>query len=113
MQGKIAFEEHFGIEETLEQTRVFAGESSDFSAFTRQLLDLGDERLGHMDETGIGLAILSLNAPGVQRILDPAEAHALAQKANGRWSAFPPRSRARPRSRRDRSAMPSRARWRG
>jgi 2,3-dihydroxybenzoate decarboxylase len=82
MQGKIAFEEHFGIEETLEQTRVFAGESSDFSAFTRQLLDLGDERLGHMDETGIGLAILSLNAPGVQRILDPAEAHALAQKAN-------------------------------
>ena len=57
MQGKIAFEEHFAIQETLEQTRAFAGESSDFDAFTRQILDLGDERLGLMDANGIALAI--------------------------------------------------------
>jgi 2,3-dihydroxybenzoate decarboxylase len=87
MQGKIAFEEHFAIQETLEQTRAFAGESDDFDAFTRQILDLGDERLGLMDANGIALALLSLNAPGVQRILDPGEALATAQKANDLMAA--------------------------
>ena len=86
MQGKIAFEEHFAIEETLEQTRSFAGDSGQWDDFTRQLLDLGAERLGNMDDTGIELAILSLNAPGVQRILDVHEALAVAQKANDRMA---------------------------
>jgi 2,3-dihydroxybenzoate decarboxylase len=86
MQGKIAFEEHFAIEETLEQTRAFAGESGIWDDFTRQILDLESERLGHMDATGIELAILSLNAPGVQRILDPAEAMRVARKANDRMA---------------------------
>jgi 2,3-dihydroxybenzoate decarboxylase len=35
-----------------------------------------------MDRTGIGFALLSLNAPGVQRIADPAEALDVSQKAN-------------------------------
>lgn len=87
MQGKIAFEEHFAIQETLEQTRAFAGESDDFDAFKRRILDLGDERLGLMDANGIALAILSLNAPGIQRILDPAEARDTAQKANDLMAA--------------------------
>lgn len=87
MQGKIAFEEHFAIEETLEQTRPFAGESARLDDFTRQILDLDAERLGHMDATGIEIAILSLNAPGVQRITDPAEALDVAQKANDRMAA--------------------------
>ena len=87
MKGKIAFEEHFAIEETLEQTRAFAGDSGVFDEFTRQILDLGDERLGLMDATGIEVAILSLNAPGIQRILDPAEALDVAQKANERMAA--------------------------
>jgi len=82
MQGKIAFEEHFAVEETLEQTRAFAGESARVDDFTRQILDLGDERLGNMDATGIEIAVLSLNAPGVQRITDPAQALDVAQKAN-------------------------------
>jgi 2,3-dihydroxybenzoate decarboxylase len=86
MQGKIAFEEHFAVEETLEQTRSFAGDSGQWDDFTRQLLDLGAERLGNMDDTGIELAILSLNAPGVQRILDAREALAVAQKANDRMA---------------------------
>ena len=86
MQGKIAFEEHFALEETLEQTRAFAGDSGQFDDFTRQILDLEDERLGHMDATGIEFAILSLNAPGVQRILDPVEAMDVAQKANDRMA---------------------------
>ena len=37
-----------------------------------------------MDATGIALAILSLNAPGVQKIVDSAEALDVAQKANER-----------------------------
>src|SRR5690606_7257837 len=86
MQGKIAFEEHFAIEETLEETRSFAGDSGQWDDFTRQLLDLGAERLGNMDDTGIELAIRSLNAPGVQRILDAREALAVARKANDRMA---------------------------
>jgi gamma-resorcylate decarboxylase len=86
MQGKIAFEEHFALEETLEQTRSFAGDSGVWDDFTRQILDLGDERLGRMDSTGIELAILSLNAPGLQRILDPVEAMRVARKANDRMA---------------------------
>ncbi|WP_428099879.1 amidohydrolase family protein [Candidatus Rariloculus sp.] len=86
MQGKIAFEEHFAVEETLEQTRGFAGDSGHWDDFTRQILDLEEERLEQMDETGIELAILSLNAPGVQRILDPDEAMAVARKANDRMA---------------------------
>ena len=86
MQGKIAFEEHYALKETLEQTRTFAGESGVWDDFTRQILDLDSERLENMDKTGIELAILSLNAPGVQRILDPQEALAVARKANDRMA---------------------------
>jgi 2,3-dihydroxybenzoate decarboxylase len=86
VQGKIAFEEHFAIAETLEQTRSFAGDSDVWDDFTRQILDLEGERLGHMDETEIELAILSLNAPGVQRILDADEALKVARKANERMA---------------------------
>jgi gamma-resorcylate decarboxylase len=87
MQGKIAFEEHFAVEETLEQTRAFAGDSDQFDDFTRQILDLDGERLKRMDSTGIEFALLSLNAPGVQRIVDPAEAVDVAQKANACMAA--------------------------
>ena len=87
MKGKIAFEEHFAVEETLEETRAFAGDSGIFDDFARQILDLDDERLGIMDATGIELAILSLNAPGVQQILDAAEALDVAQKANETMAA--------------------------
>ena len=86
MQGKIAFEEHFAVEETLEETRAFAGDSGHFDDFTRRILDLGAERLGCMDATGIELAILSLNAPGIQRIVDPGEALDVARKANERMA---------------------------
>ncbi len=82
MQGKIAFEEHMAIRETLEETRSFAGDSGKWDDFTRQILDLEDERLGKMDETGIEFAILSLNAPGIQGILDTNEAIEVSKKAN-------------------------------
>jgi len=86
MKNKIAFEEHFAIEETLEQTRSFAGDSGVWDDFTREILDLGNERLEHMDKTGIEFAILSLNAPGVQKILNAGEAMNVAKKANERMA---------------------------
>ena len=82
MHGKIAFEEHFAIEDTLEHSRSFAGDSGKWDDFTRQLLDLDSERLDHMDAAGIELALLSLNAPAIQAIPDPKQALQIAQKAN-------------------------------
>ena len=82
MKGKIGFEEHFAIAETLEVTRAFAGDGGIWDTFSRQILDLEDERLEHMDKTGIELALLSLNAPGVQGILDAGEAMEVAKKGN-------------------------------
>src|ERR1700761_9056291 len=82
MDGKIAFEEHFAIEDTLEQARSFAGDSGRWDDFTRQLLDLDSERLGHMDAAGIEFALLSLNAPAIQAIPDAQHALQTARKAN-------------------------------
>ena len=47
-----------------------------------RLLDLGEQRLRHMDETGIDRAVLALTSPGVQPLTDPAAARGLAQRAN-------------------------------
>ncbi len=82
MQGKIAFEEHVAIEETVGETKAFAGDSGRFDAFTKELLDVDDMRIEAMDRSGIEFAILSLNAPGVQAILDTKEAIATARKGN-------------------------------
>ncbi|MGK0298585.1 MAG: putative TIM-barrel fold metal-dependent hydrolase [Gammaproteobacteria bacterium] len=82
MKGKIGFEEHFAIEDTLEQSKVFAGDGGIWNDFTREILDLNDERLEHMDKSGIELALLSLNAPGLQAILNADKALEVAKKAN-------------------------------
>ena len=82
MQGKIAFEEHMAIPETVAETRSFAGDSGRWDDFTLQLMDTGARRLGNMDDTGIEFALLSLNAPGIQRILDTDEAIRVARKGN-------------------------------
>jgi 5-carboxyvanillate decarboxylase len=47
-----------------------------------RLLDLGERRIRHMDETGIDKAVLALTSPGAQPILDPAEARTIARRAN-------------------------------
>jgi 2,3-dihydroxybenzoate decarboxylase len=82
MKGKIAFEEHVAIKETLAQTEPFARDSGQWDDFARRILDLGSERLDAMERNGIGFSILSLNAPGVQAILDTREAIAIARKGN-------------------------------
>ena len=84
MRGKIAFEEHMSIEETLGDAKVFAGESASWDEFTDDILDLGQKRLDYMDKAGIELAILSLNAPAIQAITDRDQAVATSIKANDR-----------------------------
>jgi len=60
-----------------------------------RLLELGPQRIQHMDEAGIDKAILALTSPGVQPLLDVAEAKGIASRANDylaeRCAAYPDR----------------------
>ena len=81
MQGKIGLEEHFAIPETLDDSRGFFPDRI-WGELKARLLDLHDQRLRLMDEHGIEMMLLSLNAPVVQAIPDPARANDVARKAN-------------------------------
>ncbi len=83
MAGTIAIEEHFAIPSTLRMSRQYAIDDS-WMDLQKRLLDLHDVRLSEMDRHGIEIAILSLNAPGIQEIPDPAEAARTARRANDR-----------------------------
>jgi 2,3-dihydroxybenzoate decarboxylase len=81
MQGKIALEEHFALEETLQDSAGFAP-AEDWIELKARLLDIQDRRLREMDAHGIERMLLSLNAPAVQAIPDRARASELARRAN-------------------------------
>lgn len=81
MLGKIGLEEHFAIEQTLQDSAGFFGGTT-WIELRERLLDIQDRRLREMDENGMEMMILSLNAPAVQAIPDPAAAIALARMAN-------------------------------
>src|ERR1700735_3879373 len=59
----------------------YSGASPPATALAGRIQDLGERRLGDMDETGIAMQILSLTAPGVQ-VFDAPEATALARSFN-------------------------------
>jgi predicted TIM-barrel fold metal-dependent hydrolase len=80
MQGKIALEEHFAIEATLEDSHVFGAHVWD--VLGPRLLDIQDVRLKEMDKHGVEMMILSLNAPAVQAIYDVPRAIDVARAAN-------------------------------
>ena len=79
MQGKIALEEHFAIEATLADSQVFGAHVWD--ELGPRLTDPG-KRLATMDENGVEMMILSLNAPAVQAIPDVKRAISVAREAN-------------------------------
>ena len=81
MQGKIGLEEHFAIPETLDDSRGFFPDRI-WDELKARLIDLHDRRLKLMDEHGIEMMLLSLNAPVVQAIPDPVRANDVARKAN-------------------------------
>lgn len=85
MKGKIALEEHFAIPDTLQDSAGFLAESV-WTELSARLLDIHEKRLRLMDEYGIEMMLLSLNAPAVQAIPDPKKANELSVKAND-WLA--------------------------
>jgi predicted TIM-barrel fold metal-dependent hydrolase len=81
MQGKIGLEEHFAIEETVNDSRGFFPDRV-WQEVRERVLDLHGRRVRLMDQYGIEMMLLSLNAPAVQAIPDPAKANELARRAN-------------------------------
>ena len=91
--GKVALEEHFLDRATVDRVLrdpdelalVSAGGGvmpSYYEPIMHRLADFDDARLTAMDDHGIECAVLSLTAPGVQRLTDVAQAVEAAQTAN-------------------------------
>ena len=85
MDGKIAVEEHFAIPE-ITPPGAARWPTPYWAEMHAKLIDLFDRRLAEMDRTGIEIAVLSLNADGIQAIPDTAKAVAMARQA--RLQAF-------------------------
>ena len=81
MDRKIALEEHFALEETL-QDNLYKGWFPAWPEIRRNLLDLTNHRLEEMDKHGIEFSVLSLHNPAVQGVYDAKRAVELARKAN-------------------------------
>ncbi|MGD9922539.1 MAG: amidohydrolase family protein [Pseudorhodoplanes sp.] len=81
MKGKIALEEHFAIDDTLQDSNGFLPDAI-WTELSARLLDIHGKRLQQMDEFGIEMMLLSLNAPAIQAIPDVKKANELAKKAN-------------------------------
>jgi len=81
MIGKVGLEEHFAIPATLQDSAGFVpGEY--WTELSRRLLDVQDDRLRQMDDNGMEMMVLSLNAPAVQAIPAADEANDIAIRAN-------------------------------
>ena len=81
MFGKIGLEEHFAMPETLQDSAGFVpGEY--WKELSKRLLDIHEGRLREMDENGMEMMILSLNAPAVQAIPSAHKANEVAMRAN-------------------------------
>jgi gamma-resorcylate decarboxylase len=81
VDGKITLEDHFATEDTLADSKGYLPDST-WPDLSHRLTDFQDTRLGLMDRHGIGMMILSLNAPAVQAIPDPKQAIDVARRAN-------------------------------
>ncbi|WP_375003864.1 amidohydrolase family protein [Aeromicrobium sp. CTD01-1L150] len=86
MLNKVALEEHFAIDDTLQDSAGFVP-GSYWEELRRRLLDITDDRLKLMDTHGIELTLLSLNAPAIQAIPDRQRAVETARKANDALAA--------------------------
>ena len=72
MKGKIGLEEHFAIDDTLIDSKGFFPDDI-WLEVRERILDLHGRRLRLMDEFGMEMMILSLNAPAIQAIPDAEE----------------------------------------
>lgn len=85
MDGKIALEEHFSTELNNSYWNAEGEEGRNGKGYAqdveRRLLD-PELCIAEMDRAGVQLSILSLTSPGVQSVIDPRQASALARSAN-------------------------------
>src|SRR3954471_8271320 len=81
MKGKIGLEEHFAIDDTLNDSKGFFPDNI-WVEVRERIMDLHGRRLRLMDEFGMEMMVLSLNAPAIQAIHDPKKANEMARKAN-------------------------------
>ena len=100
MQGKIALEEHFAPPADYDKRLVYVGSRlPNWPEFVRRQESMFGIGLKEMDDNGVEHTIVSLGAPAVQSILDPADALDLARRTNdylaercvqhpGRFSGF-------------------------
>jgi 2,3-dihydroxybenzoate decarboxylase len=81
VKNKIALEEHFAIDLTIDQSKIYAPPVV-WERLKAALLDIEHQRLERMEEGGTAFSILSLNSPGIQGIHNPQEAIAVARRSN-------------------------------
>jgi len=83
MQGKIGLEEHFAIPETVQDSAGFVPDDH-WAELKSRILDMQDRRIREMDENGMEMMLISLNAPAIQAIHDVKKATEMARRANDR-----------------------------
>ncbi|NLP30380.1 MAG: amidohydrolase [Clostridiales bacterium] len=81
MNNKIGLEETFAIQETLGCSEKYFPKDV-WPKFAAAITNLMDDRIKLMDENGMEIMILSLNAPAIQAIYNRKEAIETAKKAN-------------------------------
>jgi len=81
MQGKIGLEEHFAVPDTLSDSKGFLADAT-WPELEARLVDLQVRRIREMDQYGMQMMVLSLNAPAVQAIYDTRKALETAKRAN-------------------------------
>src|SRR3989440_11765604 len=81
MKDKIGLEEHFAIRDTLDDSKGYLGDSV-WPELEKRILDIQEYRLRQMDDNGMRMMILSLNAPRIQAIPDANRATEVARRAN-------------------------------
>src|SRR3989442_3178665 len=92
MKGKIGLEEHFAIKETLSDSAGFVPQDH-WQELEYRLLDIHEKRLRLMDEHGMEMMVISLNAPAVQAGSHPEKGAQIgppAQQFPARQNGPPP-----------------------
>jgi len=81
LKNKIALEEHFAIDLTIDQSKIYSLPVA-WERLKANLLDVEQQRLERMDEGGTSFSILSLNSPGIQGIPNVQDAIDVSRRAN-------------------------------